>query len=149
MIDRDSGECYNRVQPDCSIGWQALRKLKQESTARKIGGVLAVVAGILAQGSGSSTARTAGVLGIGTGAYLFKSGLDRGSEAKIHEEGLKEMADSLGAEIEPHTIALTDKTVTLSGTVDEQYAQWRLILNEIYLAEIGQLPPQEYSDSQE
>jgi len=128
---------------------KALRKLKQESTARKIGGVLAVVAGILAQGSGSSTARTAGVLGIGTGAYLFKSGLDRGSEAKIHEEGLKEMADSLGAEIEPHTIALTDKTVTLSGTVDEQYAQWRLILNEIYLAEIGQLPPQEYSDSQE
>ena len=91
----------------------------------------------------------AGVLGIGTGAYLFKSGLDRGSEAKIHEEGLKEMADSLGAEIEPHTIALTDKTVTLSGTVDEQYAQWRLILNEIYLAEIGQLPDQYYSDPQE
>ena len=128
---------------------KALRKLKQEATARKIGGVLAVVAGILAQGSGSSAARTAGVLGIGTGAYLFKTGLDRGSEAKIHEEGLKEMADSLGAEIEPHTIALTDKTVTLSGTVDEQYAQWRLILNEIYLAEIGQLPDQDYSDPQE
>jgi len=128
---------------------KALRKLKEESIARKIGGALAVVAGILAQASGNSAARTAGVLGIGGGAYLFKSGLDRGSEARIHEEGLKEMADSLGAEIAPHTIALEDKTVTLSGTVDEQYAQWREILNEIYLTEIGQLPAPDYSDTQQ
>ncbi len=128
---------------------KALRKLKEEATARKIGGVLAVVAGILAQGSGSRTARSAGVLGIGAGAYLFKSGLDRGAEAQIHTEALKEMADSLDAEIEPHTIALADKTVTLTGTVEEQYAQWRTVLNEIYLAEIGQLPTQNYSDEQE
>lgn len=128
---------------------KALRKIKGQSTARKIGGALAVIAGILAQGSSSSAARTAGILGIGGGAYMFKSGLDRGSEARIHEEGLKEMADSLGAEIAPHTIALEDKTVTLSGTVDEQYAQWREILNEIYLTEVGQLPAPDYSDPQQ
>ncbi len=126
-----------------------LRKIKGESTARKIGGALAVIAGILAQGSSSSAARTAGVLGIGGGAYMFKSGLDRGAEARLHEEGLKEMADSLGAEIAPHTIALEDKTVTLTGTVDEQYAQWREILNEIYLTEIGQLPAPDYADPQQ
>ncbi len=125
---------------------KALRKLKSDATARKIGGALAVVAGILAQASESASARNAGVLGIGGGAYLFKSGVDRGSEAKIHEEAMKEMADSLGAEVEPHSIDLADKTVTLSGTVDEQYAQWRAILNNIYLAETGKLPPQDYSD---
>jgi hypothetical protein len=86
------------------------------------------------------------VLGIGGGALLFKSGLDRGSEAKIHEEGLKEMADSLGAEVMPLSVDLADKTVTLSGTVDEQYAQWRVILNQIYLAETGQLPAQDYAN---
>ena len=128
---------------------KALRKLKQEATARKIGGVLAVVAGILAQGSGSRTARSAGVLGIGAGAYMFKSGLDKSSEAQIHEAALKEMADSLGAEVEPHTIALADKTVTLTGTVNEQYAQWREILNEIYLAEIGELPPRDLPITEE
>jgi hypothetical protein len=128
---------------------KALRKLKSDATARKIGGALAVVAGILAQASGNSSARTAGVLGIGGGAFLFKSGLDRGSEAQIHEEAMKEMADSLGAEVEPLSIDLADKTVTLSGTVDEQYAQWRLILNDIYLAEIGQLPAPEYSDTKQ
>lgn len=125
---------------------KALRKLKADATARKIGGVLAVVAGILAQGSANSSARTVGVLGIGGGAVLFKSGLDRGSEAKIHEEGLKEMADSLGAEVMPLSIDLADKTVILSGTVDEQYAQWRVILSQIYLAETGQLPAQDYAN---
>ncbi|MDA0824069.1 MAG: hypothetical protein O3C28_16855, partial [Proteobacteria bacterium] len=50
---------------------KALRKLKSDATARKIGGALAVVAGILAQASGNSSARTAGVLGIGGGAFLF------------------------------------------------------------------------------
>jgi hypothetical protein len=128
---------------------KALRKIKNESTARKIGGALAVIAGIFAQGSKSSATRTAGVLGIGGGAYMFKSGLDRGSEARIHEEGLKEMADSLGAEIAPHTIALEDKTITLSGTVEEQYAQWRAILNDIYLTETGrQSDPGEFNPQQ-
>jgi len=128
---------------------KALRKIKNESTARKIGGALAVIAGIFAQGSKSSATRTAGVLGIGGGAYMFKSGLDRGSEARIHEAGLKEMADSLGAEIAPHTIALEDKTITLSGTVEEQYAQWRAILNDIYLTETGRQPdPGEFNPQQ-
>ena len=80
---------------------------------------------------------------------MFKSGLDRGSEARIHEAGLKEMADSLGAEIAPHTIALEDKTITLSGTVEEQYAQWRAILNDIYLTETGRQPdPGEFNPQQ-
>ncbi|MFT4580529.1 MAG: hypothetical protein ACI915_001826 [Gammaproteobacteria bacterium] len=138
---------YNQWREASYHETKAVRKLNSDATARKIGGALAVIAGILVQASGNSSARTAGVLGIGGGAYLFKSGLDRGSEVRIHEQGMKEMADSLGAEVEPLSVELADKTVTLSGTVDEQYAQWRLILNDIYLAEVGQLPTQEYSDT--
>lgn len=130
---------------------KALRKLKGEATARKIGGVLSVLAGIaiLATGGRNQGASAAGVLGIGAGAYLFKTGLDRGAEAQIHQAALKEMADSLGAEIAPYTIVLADKTVTLSGTVEEQYAQWRVILNQIYLAEIEGLPAPTYTDEQQ
>jgi len=130
---------------------KALRKLKGEATARKLGGVLSVLAGIaiLATGSSNQGARAAGVLGIGAGAYLFKTGLDRGAEAQIHQAALKEMADSLGAEIAPYTIVLADKTVTLSGTVEEQYAQWRVILNQIYRAEIEGLPAPTYTDEQQ
>jgi hypothetical protein len=36
-------------------------------------------------------------------------------------------------------IELEDRTVTLSGNVEEQYTQWRQLLLEIYEAEMGSL----------
>ena len=139
-------EPYNQWRKESHFETRQLRKLKSEATAKKIGGALAVLAGILAQGSGSSVSRTAGVIGIGAGAYLFKDGLDKGAEAKIHASALKEMSNSLSGQLEPHTIALADRTVTLTGTVEEQYAQWRQILQEIYAAEIGDSSSTIYSD---
>ena len=84
----------------------------------------------------------AGVLGIGAGAYMFKSGLDKNAEARIHTEALKELSESLNAEIQPQTIALTDRTVELSGTVEEQYRQWQELLKQIYLIDTGQASPE-------
>jgi hypothetical protein len=42
------------------------------------------------------------------------------------------MGSSLEAEIVPQVIALEDRTVTLSGSVQAQYAQWRELLHQIY-----------------
>ena len=116
---------------------QALKEVRSESNARLIGGALAVLAGILAQGTDSRTARTAGWVGIGAGATAIQSGLQKREEAKIHVEALEEVSNSLNSEIEPHSIDLEDRTVTLSGTVNEQYAQWRRILKEIHATETG------------
>jgi len=118
----------------------ALRELERESRNRMLGGALAVLAGILAQGSGSRTARTAGMVGIGAGAYTFKSGLDKREEAKMHKTALEELGSSLNADIQPHTIELENRTVTLTGTVEEQYDQWQAILQDIYRTETGQVP---------
>ena len=52
---------------------------------------------------------------------------------------LEELGESLEAEVAPQIIELEDRTVTLSGNVDEQYAQWRALLADIYRAEIGEL----------
>ena len=52
---------------------------------------------------------------------------------------LEELGMSLEAEITPQVIELEDRTVMLSGNVEEQYAQWRELLAEIYRAEIGAL----------
>jgi hypothetical protein len=38
-------------------------------------------------------------------------------------------------------IELEDRTVMLSGNVEDQYDQWRELLAEIYRAEIGALHP--------
>src|SRR5690606_12590373 len=93
--------------------------------------------GILAQGSSSSTARTAGVVGIGAGAGVFMSGLNKREEAKVHAEALNEISASMDSEMEPHTIQLEERTVTLSGSVNDQYDQWRQVLQDMYAAETG------------
>ena len=48
---------------------------------------------------------------------------------------------SLEAEITPQVIELEDRTVTLHGNVEDQYAQWRELLADIYQAEVGALQP--------
>ncbi len=129
---------YDQWRRESYVEALRLKQIKSEATARKIGGALAILAGILAQGSSSSITRSAGVVGIGAGAYIFKSGIDRGAEASIHAAALREMSESLNAEITPHTMTLADRSVTLTGTVEEQYVQWRALLREIYLTETGQ-----------
>ena len=116
----------------------SLRQLRGEANARLLGGALAVIGGILAQGSNSSVTRTAGIVGIGAGAYMVKEGLDRREETKIHVQAIEELGTSLNAELEPRTIELENETITLSGTVNDQYEQWKAILRNIYITETGQ-----------
>lgn len=118
----------------------ALKKMKRRAAAETIAGLLAIIGGIAAQGSNSRVMRSTGAVGIGAGAWMFKQGLDTRQEAQIHEAALVELGNSLNAEIEPRTIELKDRVVTLSGTVDDQYAQWRQILQQIYATETGQHP---------
>ena len=118
----------------------ALQELKAESTRRLVAGTVAILAGIAAAGGGdSSTTRTAGNVAIIGGGFLLKSGLEKRSEAQIHVQALEELGMSLEAEITPQVIELEDRTVMLSGNVEDQYAQWREVLAEIYRTEIGAL----------
>ncbi len=117
----------------------ALAELKAESTRRLIAGGLAVIAGIAAASSSDYSARSAGNVAILGGGYLLKSGLEKRNEAEIHVEALEELGQSLEAEITPQVIELEDRTVMLSGNVEDQYDQWRELLADIYRAEIGEL----------
>lgn len=117
----------------------ALQELKAESKRRLVGGGLAVLAGILGASSNSSVGRAAGSVAIMGGGYMLKSGMEKRNEAEMHKESLEELGQSLGAEITPQVIELQDRTVTLSGSVEDQYAQWRELLAEIYRTEIGEL----------
>ncbi|GLS27674.1 hypothetical protein [Marinibactrum halimedae] len=115
----------------------AIRELKSQSRNRTIAGVAAVVGGIMAAGSGSGSAAAAGQIGVIGGGYLIKDGFDRRSDAKMHVEALQELGYSLESDMEPHFIELEDRTITLSGSVENQYEQWREILRDIYRVETG------------
>lgn len=118
----------------------ALQELRAESTRRLIAGGVAILAGIAGASTGDSAmTRTAGNVAILSGGYLLKSGLDKRSEAQIHVEALEELGMSLEAEITPQVIELDDRTVMLSGNVEDQYSQWREVLADIYRTEIGAL----------
>ncbi|MEJ2442251.1 MAG: hypothetical protein P8Y42_02175, partial [Exilibacterium sp.] len=64
-------------------------------------------------------------------------GFDKRSQVQMHVEALQELGDSLEASIEPQVIELEDRTITLSGSVENQYDQWRDILRDIYKLDTG------------
>lgn len=143
---------YRQFNTDMLGPYQEWRKLSYEEAlaleqvqaeARKdllLGGA-AVLAGIYASAKGSdAVTRTAGNVAIMGGGYMIKSGLDKRNEAAIHVEALQELGASLEAEVTPQIIQLDDQTITLSGNVQDQYAQWRALLDELYETEIGSLP---------
>ncbi|MBV1892234.1 MAG: hypothetical protein KUG60_02870 [Gammaproteobacteria bacterium] len=115
----------------------AVRRLKRQSRERTIGGIVTVIAGIVAAGSNSGATRAAGAVAIGSGAMLVKSGLAKKGEAQIHIEALAELGQSLETEVEPRTVTLEDQTITLSGNVQAQYQQWKQLLQKIYTLERG------------
>ena len=117
-----------------------LRELEASARRRFIAGAASVVGGLAAATQGSNYATQAGgAFAVGAGAYLIRSGFDKQAEARIHMEALEELGQSLENEVAPQVINLDDRTITLSGSVDEQYEQWREILADLYAAEVGQL----------
>ena len=119
----------------------ALRELESEAQREMIAGGAAILAGIVAQSSGSSMTRSAGAIGVVGGGALLKRGLEKRAESNIHSLALEELGQSLDAEITPRVIELEDRTVRLSGNVEDQYDQWRELLADIYAAELAALEP--------
>ena len=138
---RFSEDMYGPYQEWRKLSYEevmAYKELKKESRAQLIAGGAAILAGIAAASGGDSrSTRSAGNIAIIGGGYLLKSGLETRAEAQIHVQALEEIGQSLEAEITPQVIELEDRTVMLSGNVEDQYAQWRAILDELYRREVG------------
>ena len=117
-----------------------LRELEASARRRFIAGAAAVVGGIAAASNGGNWATQAGgATAVGAGAFLVKSGFDKQAEARIHMQALEELGESLENAVAPQVITLDDRAITLSGSVEEQYEQWRDILAELYATEMGEL----------
>ena len=117
---------------------EAEAQAKREALTRQVLGAVAVVGGIMAgaetNSSAGSAAATAAVIG---GMYAFKSGLDQRAEVKIHAESLKQLGDSFQSEVQPMVVDVEGRTLQLKGSAEEQYAEWRQLLRELYENETG------------
>ncbi|SFB98977.1 hypothetical protein [Pseudoalteromonas denitrificans] len=116
----------------------AMRTMQRKATNQKLIGAASIIAGIFAAGNSSGATRAAGAIAVAGGSYIIKDGFDRDAESQIHIEALQELGDSLEANLETHVIELEDRTVTLTGTVDNQYQQWREILKGIYKINVAE-----------
>jgi hypothetical protein len=118
---------------------QVIKFDRTRTAARRnmVMGVAAIVGGLVGvTQSNSSAVQYSSWGGLFGGGYLIKDAFAKRDEAQMQAEVLAELGDSLESEVAPHTIELDERVITLTGSVQEQYAQWREILADIYAAEL-------------
>jgi hypothetical protein len=123
-------------------------KLRTQANARKVLGAAAVLAGILVPDScGTNTcnravsvARAGAIYG---GVQAVMSGISKGQEAKMNDATLKELSNSFQSEAAPQVVEVEGRALKLTGTAEQQYAEWRALLDELVEADnAGLAPPQ-------
>ncbi len=118
---------------------EAFREVRRKARKRKWLGGLLIFAGIVADASSTAgqVAKDAAVIG---GIASIQSGIQKGKEAKIHRDALRELAASFDSEMAPLVVDVEGQTFELRGSAETQFAEWRRLLREILAAETG-LPP--------
>jgi hypothetical protein len=115
-----------------------LRQLNKQARNRLLTGAALIAGGIYAGSQSNTWAADAAAAGAVVGGIAaVKSGLDRRKQTEIHEQALRELTQSLGREITPSVLDIEGATVELTGSAEQQYAQWRSMLRALYQAERG------------
>ncbi len=115
------------------------RQLREQARKEKIAGIVAIAGSVVAANSSRSrTTQAAGILGSVYGARVFARSFLKADQALSHSETLREMGRSLELELEPSVVDLQDRSITLSGTVEDQFIEWRRILSRMFEIEEGE-----------
>ena len=114
----------------------ALRKLRREMWAKRIGGIVAIVGGVVAEGDSrtSSVARQSAII---AGELLLRDSFTKSAEARLHREAINELAASFEAEVQPMVVEIEGETLRLTGSAETQYAEWRRLLSRLWQEETG------------
>ena len=117
-----------------------MREIKREALKRKLIGAAAII-GAIAVGAtiddnSAATDTLQQVMVVG-GAYSIYSGFQKSQEVTINKEVIEELGVSFSSEAEPLVVEVEGETFRLTGSAEEQYAEWRKILKQIYARETG------------
>ena len=128
-------------QEQTLVEFQAQRQAKKDAATAAVGAMLmlglAVAAGQSAYDNnydpvGDSLAATAMVGASVVGIGLVSDAIKSSEEAKMHNELIKELGDSIEIDVAPKVVAFEEKEQQLVGNAKEQFAQWRGFLKTIY-----------------
>lgn len=149
-LDEHYARFYQRMYPDYQ-DWRrasyndaiAFKALKAQSRARIIGGTAAILSSVGAiYQSDNAYVDASGVAGVGAGATLIMSGLEKRQQAEQFADRLREVGTAAEAELVPTTIELENETFRLSGNVAKQYQELRAILQRLYFEDMNLAAPQ-------
>jgi hypothetical protein len=143
---------YGQLASDMRAPYRAWRQSSYEETrtasrlersARQdlVLGSVAAVGGLAgAASSGNPLGTAASVASVVGGAAVIHRGVKKYSEAEIHRDALMELAGSFSQEIAPQVIEIEGQVITLSGSAEVQFQEWRRLLRELYGTETGWTP---------
>ncbi len=144
MYYRDLWEPYSNWRKFRHEEVETMRQIEREALAQQVLGVAAIV-GAIALGVSTDintavrTQPLQDVMVMG-GAYALYSGHQKRQEGQINREAIKELGDSFASEAEPLTLEVEGETIRLTGSAEQQYSNWRKILQELYAKETGLQP---------
>ena len=118
----------------------AKREIKRRALTQQLIGAL-LIAGAIAAGSNDSGSMAAVQTGlILAGTQVIIRGFNVSKEAEIHEAAIQELGESFSSEMEPVVMEFEGRQYELTGSAEEQFTQWRVLLRKIYYAETGFAP---------
>lgn len=115
----------------------ALDKLNRTKNIERILSIAAIAGGVVANSRGGRWGRAGGNVAILGGMAALQDSFQKAEEAKMHREGLRELAASFDSEVAPILIDVEGEILRLTGSVETQYATWRQLLRQIFAAETG------------
>lgn len=120
----------------------AIRNAKRQGIQQAAAGIVMIATAVLLEvrdARGSRTLRDVLILG---GTQVIINGVNISQRTEFHEASLRELAESFASEARMTVVELEGQTVELSGSMEEQMAQWRELLRRLHAAETA-LPGEE------
>jgi hypothetical protein len=115
---------------------------RTSARTRTILGVAAVAASVLVPSTCNSSSSCNldslvryGAAAGGVGAFL--SGLKKYSDAKTHAQAFGELARSFQSDVADQVVEVEGRSLRLTGTAEEQYKEWRRLLDDYHAQEAG------------
>ena len=136
----DMRDSYRIWQEQSFAESKASREAQNAAFWQGVAGAVVLAASVAAASNADSydSSYYSGVAGAGVAGALFAESFKNSEEAKIHRDSLNEIAASMDSSLSPSVIEMEDRTITLTGTAEEQSKQWKAILKKIYEAETDQ-----------
>ncbi|HXV35693.1 MAG TPA: hypothetical protein VEC18_01005 [Myxococcota bacterium] len=110
--------------------------LRREQIARGAATALTLAAiGLTGAFFGTPEVIAAAVAGAAIIQYQMQIVSSLGKQREMHQEGLRELAESFQSEVGPMVVELESTAVRLQGTAQAQYQEWQRLLRDVYRAE--------------